>query len=847
MAALCLLLPAVPLTAQTKTVSYENDIAPIFQQACSKCHGGDTAMASLRLDSEADILKGGASGAAIVPGNSAGSLLVKRILGMGDAPRMPMGGDALPDASIKLIRAWIDQNNFAHAAAQAQPAPAPAAQTQESAKESPLFATKVRPILAERCYGCHGDKVHQNGLRLDSLAGVLKGSDSGKIVTPGNSGESRIVRRLEAQERPQMPYGGPPLSSDQIKVIRQWIDAGAPGPDSTEPLAATKPLKHWAYVQPVRPELPTVNDAAWCRNPIDRFILAKLEKEGLKPSPEADKTTLLRRVYLDLIGLPPSPQQVDAFLADKSPDAYEKVVDQLLASPHYGERWARPWLDLARYADTNGYEKDAQRVAWEYRDWVIRALNKDMSFRDFTIDQIAGDMLPHPSHDQLIATGFNRNTMLNQEGGVDPEEYYWYELVDRANTTSAVWLGSTLGCAQCHNHKFDPFTQKDYYRFLAFFSNSKYEIAGGTDEHYAQEPELELPTSEQEATSKELRSEIAKLKQVLNTDTPQLAQAQQSWETQMRNADKQWMPLHPTKYESAGGATMKLLPDNSILATGKNPQADSYTIQTQTDRVGITGVRIEVLPDPSLPHGGPGRDPDGNFFLSDFDVDAAPANNPQEKQRIVFKDASANESQDGYGVSALLHKSTGLHGWAIDATHSNTPLRREAVLVPAKPFGFSGGTILTIELKHLMRHSSRNIGRFRLSVTSIADQQNIVQLPAHLWPALGTAVANRTPQQRQDLAAAYRDISPLLDPARKQVADLEKSFQKLGIVTAMILEERPGSVRPAAYIRERGSFASKGDVVYADVPGSLNPLPKNATPNRLTLAEWLVSDDNPLT
>ncbi|HXF27383.1 MAG TPA: DUF1549 domain-containing protein, partial [Bryobacteraceae bacterium] len=429
MAAFCLLLPTVPVAAQT-AVSYEHDIAPIFQQACSKCHGGDTAMASLRLDSEADIMKGGASGPAIVPGNSAGSLLVKRILGMGDAPRMPMGGDALPDASIKLIRAWIDQNDFAHAAAQSQPAPA--AQTHESAKESPLFATKVRPILAARCYGCHGDKVQQNGLRLDSLASILKGSDSGKIVTPGKSGESRIVRRLEAQERPQMPYGGPPLSSDQIKVIRQWIDAGAPGPDSTEPLAATKPLKHWAYVQPVRPELPAVKDAAWCRNPIDRFILAKLEKEGLKPSPEADKTTLLRRVYLDLIGLPPSPQQVDAFLADRSPDAYEKVVDQLLASPHYGERWARPWLDLARYADTNGYEKDSQRVAWEYRDWVIRALNKDLSFRDFTIDQIAGDMLPHPSHDQLIATGFNRNTMLNQEGGVDPEEYYWYELVDRA-------------------------------------------------------------------------------------------------------------------------------------------------------------------------------------------------------------------------------------------------------------------------------------------------------------------------------------------------------------------------------------------------------------------------------
>ena len=243
---------------------------------------------------------------------------------------------------------------------------------------------------------------------------------------------------------------------------------------------------------------PAVKDAAWVRNPIDNFVLAKLEKEGLKPSPEADKTTLIRRVYLDLIGLPPTPKQVDAFLADKRPEAYEKVVDELLASPRYGERWARPWLDLARYADTNGYEKDGRRTAWKYRDWVINALNRDESFKQFTIDQIAGDMLPHPTTDQLIATGFNRNTMLNQEGGVDPEEYYWYELVDRVNTTASVWLGSTLGCAQCHNHKFDPFTQKDYYRFLAFYGNGSYKIHGEGSERYAEEPDLEIPTPDQQ-------------------------------------------------------------------------------------------------------------------------------------------------------------------------------------------------------------------------------------------------------------------------------------------------------------------------------------------------------------
>ena len=386
-----------------------------------------------------------------------------------------------------------------------------------------------------------------------------------------------------------MPYGGPPLSQGQIGAIRQWINEGAPGPDSNAPIAASKPLKHWAYIKPVHYPPPAVKDAAWVRNPIDNFILAKLEEEGLKPSPEADKTTLIRRVYLDLIGLPPTPDQVDAFLADKSPNAYENVVDALLASPRYGERWARPWLDLARYADTNGYEKDGRRTAWKYRDWVINALNKDESFKQFTIDQIAGDMVAHPATDQLIATGFNRNTMLNQEGGVDPEEYYWYELVDRVNTTASVWLGSTLGCAQCHNHKFDPFTQKDYYRFLAFYGNSRYKIHGEGSERYAKEPDLEIPTPDQQKKSSALREQIAQLQQVTATDTPALQQAQVGWEKQIKDADHQWTVLHPSTFTSAGGATLKLLPDNSILAQGKNPDADVYNIEAQSDLAAITG------------------------------------------------------------------------------------------------------------------------------------------------------------------------------------------------------------------------------------------------------------------
>jgi hypothetical protein len=843
------LFPAL-VSAQTKVVDYGRDVAPVLRQACAKCHSAETAMGKLKLESQAEILKGGVSGPAIVPGNSTGSLLVKRILGTADAPRMPLGADPLPADKVALIRAWIDQNDFATAKENAPvPVNTPTQQPAQSnsAQASPLFATQVRPILASRCYRCHGPNVQQNGLRLDSLTSILAGSDSGKIVNPGHADKSRLVRRLEAQERPQMPYGGPPLSREQIALIRQWIDSGAQGPDSTSLVAQDKPLIHWAYRKPVRPELPAVKNASWSRNPIDRFILAALEQEGLAPSPEADRTALLRRACLDLIGLPPSPQEVDEFVADQRPDAYERVVDRLLASPRYGERWARPWLDLARFADTNGYEKDGRRTAWAYRDWVIRALDQDMSFKQFTIEQIAGDMLPRPAQDQVVATGFHRNTMLNQEGGVDPEEYYWYSLVDRANTTASVWLGSTLGCAQCHNHKFDPFTQKDYYRFLAFFGNSHYDVSGDPNERFAKEPQLELPTSEQAATSKSLRAEIAKVREVLATNTPELAQAQSSWELELPGREKQWTALLPVKYQSAGGAELKLMPDGSLLAGGRNPQADTYTLEVKTDRTAITGLRIEVLPDASLPRGGPGRDPEGNFYLSDFEVEAAAAGGPETKQRIVFKDVEADESQDGYDVRALLKKDSGLHGWAIDASQPSPPLRRQAVLTPEKPFGFAGGTVLTIRLKHNMRHSSRNLGRFRLSVTTAADAEFVAKLPARLRPVLEAEAVKRTDEQKEQLAAAYRNIAPLLDPARKELARLEKSLEDVGIVTAMIMREEPGYARPTTYVRERGSFLSKGDLVYADVPSALTPLPRNVMPNRLGLAEWLVSEDNPLT
>jgi hypothetical protein len=864
--------------APPASIDFNRDIEPIFKANCLQCHGSENTQARLRLDSEAGILKGGVSGAAIAPGHSGDSLLVKRLLGATDAPRMPMGGQPIANYEINLIRAWIDHGTFASLSAGAAKADsssptaprndsvgggtasrsaASQSTSSQSAERSgssrpiasPVFADDIRPILAARCYQCHGLDVQQNGLRLDSLKSLLAGSETGPVVVPGSSEKSRLMRRLLALDRPQMPYGGPPLGADKIELIRHWIDAGAPGPDSSAPLPYTAPVKHWAYVPPVRPPLPKVKDAAWCRNPIDRFVLARLEQEGLSPSPEADKETLLRRVSLDLIGLPPTIPEIDAFLADKSPNAYEKQVDRLLASPHYGERWARPWLDLARYADTDGYEKDLRRMAWEYRDWVINALNQNMSFKEFTIEQIAGDMLPHPTDAQLIATGFNRNTLLNREGGIDPEEYHWYALIDRVDTTASVWLGITLGCAQCHNHKFDPFMQKDYYRFLAFFDNGDYKIQHlGQGENEEEEPKLELPTPAQAAESKKLRTQIADLETKLDTSTPELEAAQNEWESKLKAAPSDWMVLRPSHYVSAGGATLRLLQDGSILASGKNPQADTYELTASTDHTGITGIRIEVLPDPSLPKGGPGRDPDGNFFLSAFQVEAKPASGAAGAQQIKFKEAVADESQGGYEIENLLKTSMEWPvGWAIDPMWSGTPLVRQAVLVPDKPFGFDGGTTLTIRIKHEMKFASRNLGRFRLSVTSVADPKFIAEVPAHLRPILDVPPAQRSADQAKGLAAAYRAISPLLQPDRDQIAKLKKQLDDLGIVTAMVLHEKQSYERPSTYVHIRGAFLSPADKVYADVPSALGHLSEDEMPNRLGLARWLVGDSNPLT
>ena len=710
------------------------------------------------------------------------------------------------------------------------------------------YERDIAPIFKKSCMSCHADPP-QAQLRLDSLAGILHGGVTGKSVIPGNPKHSILYRRLTGEDQPQIPFGMDPLSGEKIALVKAWIDQLTPADVNTALATGDGPKKHWAYVKPVRHEAPAVKTPGWVRNPIDNF-LARLEKEGLKPSPEASRETLTRRLSLDLIGLPPSHAEVDAFLADKSPDAYEKVVDGLLASPHYGERWARPWLDLARYADSNGFEKDKLRVAWKYRDWVIKALNEDMSFREFTIEQIAGDMLPNPTTGQLVATGFHRNSMLNTEGGVDHEEYRYYMLVDRVNTTAFVWLGSTLACANCHNHKYDPFSHKDYFRFLAFFDNQVYrEVTLGQGDGYIEEPEIEIPTAEQEAKAKVLRAEMADLQTMFDTSTPELERAQAEWERKTLASEADWTILQPSHLISEGGATLTVRDDGSILASGANPEADNYSFEARTDAAPakITALRIEVLSDPSLSKSGPGRDDEGNFFLSRV-VKASPAAKPGEGDEINWKEAFADEEQKDYWAKNLVEKKGNYFtGWAIDPLTQPSPPRRQVVLIPEKPFGFEGGAHLSIRLMHELQHATRNMGRFRVSVTRIERPQSMVELPAKLAPLLARPAAGRSEEQKKAFAAAYRKFAPLLQPTRDLLAEKEKALKQLQIPTAMILRERPGYQKPSMLLRVRGTFLSPGDRIYADVPDVLPPLPRDQMPNRLGLANWLVSDENPLT
>ena len=406
-----------------------------------------------------------------------------------------------------------------------------------SPDEIRFFENEVRPILSNKCSGCHNARLLTSGFSVESRKAILKGGNRGVAVSPGSPEQSRLIHAIRHQNQLKMPPDDK-LTPLEVSALVRWIKMDLPWavPTSTAAAAPANAATHWSFQPIQRPLQPTVSDPSWVRNPIDSFVLARLDQEELRPSPEAPKVTLIRRTYLDLIGLLPSPEEVTEFVGDARPDAYERLVDQLLASPHYGERWGRHWLDLARYADSNGYNNDFPRQIWMYRDWVIGALNRDMPFDQFAVEQIAGDLLPDATEDHLIATGFQRNTLLNLEGGIDFEQYRVEAVVDRVNTTGATFLGLTLGCARCHDHKYDPVSQQEFYQFFAFF-NSIDELSGefknDAGRARAQEPMLEFGTPEQHERRKALRAQLEVMEQELKSYEEQLLAKQSQWESSL--------------------------------------------------------------------------------------------------------------------------------------------------------------------------------------------------------------------------------------------------------------------------------------------------------------------------
>ncbi len=551
------------------------------------------------------------------------------------------------------------------------------------AAEPPSFERDVRPILSRYCFKCHGpdEGQRQSGLRLDVRDAAIKFADSGKsAIVAGKPETSELIRRINLPDgsEEKMPPASTKfeLMAEQRDILKRWIANGA------------EYRPHWAFVAPRRPALPKVRDATWPRNGLDYFVLARLETEGLKPSPPADRHTLARRVFLDLIGVPPTPAQADEFVNDSSPDAYERLVDRLLASPAYGERWARRWLDLARYADTNGYEKDRIRNVWPYRDWVINAINADMPFDQFTMDQLAGDMRNNATAEQRIATGFHRNTMLNEEGGIDPLEFRFHAMTDRVATTGSVWLGLTIGCAQCHTHKFDPITHTDYYRFFGLLNN-------------ADEPEFDIPVPDLVAKQTEIDRHITELEADLPNRFP-------------LPDEFTWTPLKPVAVKSASGATAEMQSNASILLTGPNPETDSYEIQLDSDFKDVAAIRLEALTDDKLPSKGPGRTPHGNFVLSEITASIVTRDVPGEVQQLKFSNASADFSQEKFDAAQAIDGNAKTGGWAIHGP-GNWNVNRTATFVLAQPAGFADKTsrwTIRLEQQHGMQHT---LGKFRIS------------------------------------------------------------------------------------------------------------------------------------
>ena len=652
-----------------------------------------------------------------------------------------------------------------------------------------------------------------------------------------------------------MPPKGERLTDEQVGLLRAWIDQGASWPEGGDSDGDAK-RRHWAFRPPRKPPLPDVGGDRWVRNPIDRFVLARLKKEGLRPTPEADRITLIRRLSLDLIGLPPTIAEVDAFVADRRADAYERLVDRLLESPHYGERWGRHWLDAARYADSDGYEKDKPRSIWAYRDWVIGAFNRDLPYDRFIIEQIAGDLLPDPTQDQVVATGYLRNSMINEEGGVDPEQFRMEAMFDRMEAIGKGILGLTIQCAQCHTHKFDPLTHEEYYRLFAFLNNDD-EAARVV---YAPDERMRIA---------DIHRRSAEIERQLRASAPDWRERMDRWEDdRVRHVQPQWHVL-PWSVDEISTGGQKYLPqkDGSILAQGYAPTKHTAKFTARVDLHRITGFRLELLNDANLPANGPGRSFKGTCALTEFGVEAAPVegSSPDKKPaKVKFARAEADYGQAETplepnfddrtnrkrvtGPVALAIDGKDETAWGIDAGPGRRNVERQAVFVAETPVAHPSGSSLTITLKQshggwnsddLM---TNNLGRFRISVTD-AEVPHADPVPRRIRDILAIPRDQRTPAQVATVFSYWRTTVADWKDANAQIEAAWDGHPE-GVTTLVLQARDEGRT---SSILKRGDFLKPVKPVEPGVPSFLNPLPTDAPPTRLSLAKWLVDRQAPTT
>ena len=719
-----------------------------------------------------------------------------------------------------------------------------------------FFKQRIEPVLEEHCYSCHSAAANsiKGGLRLDTRSAIRRGGESGPAVVPGKVEESLLLAALR-YEGLEMPPNAQ-LPNEVIQDFIKWIESGAV--DSrlvakSEAERREKAKSHWAFQRIERPVVPASN-SRWIRNDVDQFILSKLRAEEVKPSPEADPRTLIRRLFLDLIGLPPTPQETQAFLDDPSEANYQKTVSDLLGSPHYGERWGRYWLDMARYADSNGYEADRPRPhAWRWRDWVINSLNDSMPFDQFTIEQLAGDLLPNATLEQRVATGFNRNTLVNTEGGVDREEDRVKRTVDRTNTVGKVWLGLTLGCTQCHSHKYDPITQHEYYGMYAFFNSLA-------------EPDIPAPTPEQLS---EFEIEFARhqarhqqnLHAVRDYRSEKMSQWEQDLSEQLNSAieadpdrvdnrfDKTWELVNPLSLSATSGSQFFVEDDLAVFVKGPNDQEDTYTIVTETSLSGITAIRLEVLADERLAAKGPGLAGNGNFVLSSLRVYVEPVSDNDDRnmgQRIRLKTARADFSQGGRQVTSVIGDDPA-DGWAIypdvGVDHYAVFELREKI----NPVGDSEPVRITIQMDH-QTHKDHNIGKFRLSFTThkhpVPDGLETTAFSDLLSSDINTRRGEDVIRLVKYFGYRETELDKLIDAVKSHQESFPRS-PKIEI-KAQVVMEMPNPRTTQVHVR--GSFLDKGDLVTRTTPSILPELVTgNREPSRLDLARWLVSSENPLT